>query len=519
MKILNSLQMRQLDAFTMENESVTSYELTDRASRCFADEIESRWPQDTPVVVFAGPGNNGADALCVARLLAEKDYQVGVWLFNTESGLSPDCQQHCDHLKELLKGGLQNLTLQEIKTTFQPPELTEGTLVVDGLFGTGLSRPLTGGYAAVVAYVNNSKATVVSVDVPSGLMTEDNTGNDLAGVIHADFTFTFQHPKLAFFFPEHETCVGDWKVLDIGLADPDSADDTTVFATAYEMTEENDVRRMLKKRPIFAHKGQMGHAALVAGQRGMAGAAVLSAKSSMRSGVGKLTVCTEEANRTILQVAVPEAVLYLNDSEDFNVLNHGVRYDALAMGPGMGTDLAAQHQMSDLLEVVNIPLVLDADALTMLASTPQWLQAMPEQTVMTPHRGELERLVGKQSSSYDLLQKTLLFARQYGVVVVMKGAFTAVVTPDAKAYFNTTGNPGMATAGAGDVLTGIILALLAQGYKAEDAARLGVYVHGLAGDFAADHLGQMSLIASDIVAALPQAFKLLTDSLSNSDNR
>ena len=236
----------------------------------------------------------------------------------------------------------------------------------------------------------------------------------------------------------------------------------------------------------------------------MAGAAVLSAKSSMRSGVGKLTVCTEEANRAILQVAVPEAVLYLNDSEDFNVLNHGVRYDALAMGPGMGTDMAAQHQMSDLLEVVNIPLVLDADALTMLASMPQWLQAMPEQTVMTPHRGELERLVGKQSSSYDLLQKTLLFARQYGVVVVMKGAFTAVVTPDAKAYFNTTGNPGMATAGAGDVLTGIILALLAQGYKAEDAARLGVYVHGLAGDFA---------------AALPQAFKLLTDSLSNSDNR
>ena len=377
-------------------------------------------------------------------------------------------------------------------------------LVVDGLFGTGLSRPLTGGFAAVVQYINASPATVVSIDVPSGLMTEDNGGNNMDNVIRADYTFTFQHPKLAFFFPEHEQCVGDWQVIDIGLADPDSADDTTVFTTPYEMTEEGDVRRMLKPRPVFAHKGMMGHAALVAGQQGMAGAAVLASRACMRSGVGKLTVFTPEVNRAILQSAVPEAIVNGEPTPNF-------AYDALAMGPGIGTSENAEQEMSNWLNNMPLPLVLDADALNLLATHPQWLPQLPENTILTPHRGELERLVGPHKNSYDLLQKTLLFAHQNKVIVVMKGAFTAVVTPDGRAHFNTTGNAGMATAGAGDVLTGIIVALLAQGYTPEEAACLGVYVHGLAGDYAADRLGQISLIASDIIDSLPLAFKELTD--------
>ncbi|MCR4612974.1 MAG: NAD(P)H-hydrate dehydratase [Bacteroidaceae bacterium] len=505
MKILTSLQMRQLDAYTMENERISSQGLMERASQGLTAEIENRWPQDTPVMVFAGPGNNGGDALCVARLLAEKDYTVGVWLFNTESGLSPDCQLCRDRLKTMAESRPTTLTLQEIKTSFQPPELKEEMLVIDGLFGTGLSRPLSGGFAAVVQYINASPATVLAIDVPSGLMTEDNSGNNLDNVIHADYTFTFQHPKLAFFFPEHETCVGDWQVVNIGLADPDSADDSTVFATPYEMTEEADVRRMLKPRSVFAHKGMLGHAALVAGKLGMAGAAVLAARACLRSGVGKLTVHTPEANRPILQVAVPEAIL---NAEHFSSL----AYDALAMGPGIGTDEDANHAMIDLLQhYMPLPLVLDADALNLLADHPQWLPQLPENAILTPHRGELERLTGPYENSYDLLQKTLLFAHQNRVVVVMKGAFTVVVTPDGKAHFNTTGNAGMATAGTGDVLTGIIVSLLAQGYTPDEAARFGVYVHGLAGDYAADRQGQISLIASDIIDSLPQAFKQLTD--------
>ena len=497
--------MRQLDAYTMENEPVSSLQLMERASERLTAEMENRWPQDTPVVVFAGPGNNGGDALCVARLLVERGYAVNVWLFNTESGLSPDCQANRDRLQAILAGGQENLTLQEIKTTFQPPELKEGMLVVDGLFGTGLSRPLTGGFAAVVQYINASPATVVSIDVPSGLMTEDNGGNNMDNVIRADYTFTFQHPKLAFFFPEHERCVGDWQVIDIGLADPDSTDETTVFSTPYEMTEEMDVRRMLKPRPVFAHKGMMGHAALVAGRQGMAGAAVLASRANMRSGVGKLTVYTPEVNRAILQSAVPEAIV---NSEPALSLAH----DALAIGPGIGTgDAQVDFFNSTLNPHLSTPLVLDADALNLLATHPQWLQQLPESTILTPHRGELERLIGHYDNSYDLLQQTLLFAHQNKVIVVMKGAFTAVVTPDGRAHFNTTGNAGMATAGSGDVLTGVLLALLAQGYNAEEAARLGVYVHGLAGDYAADRVGQISLIASDIIESLPQVFKHLTD--------
>lgn len=505
MKILTSLQMRQLDAYSMENERISSLQLMERASLRLTAEIVDRWPQDTPVTVFAGPGNNGGDALCVARLLAEKDYSVGVWLFNTDSGLSPDCQACRDRLWTMAESGPTTLTLQEIKTSFQPPELKEGMLLIDGLFGTGLSRPLSGGFAAVVQYVNASSATVVAIDVPSGLMTEDNGGNDLDNVIHADFTFTFQHPKLAFFFPENERCVGDWQVIDIGLADPDSADDSTVFSTPYEMTEEAKVRRMLKSRPVFAHKGMMGHAALVAGRLGMAGAAVLAARACLRSGVGKLTVHSPEANRPILQVAVPEAIL---NAERFASL----AYDALAMGPGIGTDEDAKRSMFDVLQhFMPLPLVLDADALNLLADHPQWLPLLPENAILTPHRGELVRLTGPYENSYDLLQKTILFARQNRVIVVMKGAFTAVVTPDGKAHFNSTGNAGMATAGAGDVLTGVIVSLLAQGYTPDEAARFGVYVHGLAGDYAADRLGLVSLIASDIVDSLPQAFKQLTD--------
>lgn len=507
MKILTSLQMRQLDSYTIENEPIGSLQLMERASERLTAAIENRWPQDTPVMVFAGPGNNGGDALCVARMLAKNDYAVSVYLFNTESGLSPDCQQNRDRLSEMLETGHSNLTLQEIKTTFQPPELKPGMLVIDGLFGTGLSRPLSGGFAAVVQYINSSKAMVASIDVPSGLMTEDNGENNLSNVIRADYTFTFQHPKLAFFFPEHEAYVGEWEVLDIGLADPDSSDDTTVFATPYELTEEADVCRMLKTRSTFAHKGMMGHAALVAGQRGMAGAAVLASRACLRSGVGKLTVHTQEANRAILQVAVPEAVLNVEKADCFTDTFNMDSYDALAMGPGIGTSEDTMQAMHDLLVDVHQPLVLDADALNLLVSHQQWFQQLPEHTILTPHRGELERLVGHQENSYNLLQKTLLFARQNKVIVVMKGAFTAVVTPESKVFFNPTGNAGMATAGTGDVLTGIIVSLLAQGYTAEEAARLGVYVHGLAGDYAADRLGQISLVASDIIDSLPQAFQ------------
>lgn len=502
MKILNALQMRQLDAATIEHETITSADLMERASQQVAREIESRWPQDTPVVVFAGPGNNGGDALCVARMLIEKAYAVEVYLFNTTSALSPDCLLNKERLQSLIEGQ-ENAHFYEIRQEFTPPVLTQETLVVDGLFGTGLSRPLTGGFAAVVQYINGSPATVVSIDVPSGLMTEDNNLALMNEVIHADYTFTFQHPKLAFLFPENEKAVGDWTVLDIGLASDEEVE------TPYAMTEISDLDLQALCRSRFAHKGTMGHACLIAGQWGMAGAALLAARAAMRSGVGKLTVRTEESNRCILQTSVPEALLSVEPDDALRFMSPFPLddFDAIGIGPGIGEHTETVSALADLLYSVEVPLVMDADALNILAGHPTLISQLPANTILTPHRGELERLVGYHATTYDLLQATLRFAAEHQAFVVMKGAYTAIVTPEKKVFFNSTGNPGMATAGSGDVLTGIITALLARGIKPFEAARLGVYVHGLAGDMAADRLGQVSLLASDIIESLPLAFQ------------
>lgn len=508
MKILNALQMHQLDAYTIEHEPITSAELMERASLCVAQEIESRWPVDTPVVVFAGSGNNGGDALCVARMLIEKEYSVSVYLFNTSSVLSPDCQLNKERLQTLVESR-ENCSFQEIQQQFTPPELSEQTVVVDGLFGTGLSRPLSGGYAAVVQYINASPATVVAIDVPSGLMTEENEPAQSSNVIHADYTFTFQHPKLSFLFPENERCVGEWVLLDIGLADAEQTD------SPYELTTQSDFRDVLPalKPSRFAHKGTKGHACLVAGQVGMAGAAVLASRACMRSGVGKLTVRTEEANRAIMQVSVPEALLSIepDDALRFTTSFPLDGYTAVGVGPGIGVHTETASALADLLYSVDVPLLLDADALNILSEHPTLISQIPANSILTPHRGELERLVGHQATSYDFLQATLRFASEHQVIVVMKGAYTAVVSSDGKAYFNPTGNPGMATAGSGDVLTGIILAMLAQGIDPLSAARLGVYVHGLAGDLCADSFGQLSVIASDLIDHLPQVYMTLNN--------
>ena len=444
----------------------------------------------------------------MARLLAEKDYQVGVWLFNTESGLSPDCQQHCDHLKELLKGGLQNLTLQEIKTTFQPPELTEGTLVVDGLFGTGLSRPLTGGYAAVVAYVNNSKATVVSVDVPSGLMTEDNTYNIRANIIRADLTLTLQLPKLSFLFPESQPFIGRLKVLDIRL----SQEGIAKIDANYTLLEENDIRPRLLRRDPFAHKGKMGNALIIAGSYGMGGASVLATRACLRVGAGKCTTHTPRQNSMLLQISVPEAIVQFDREETiFSEAVDAEDFNAVGIGPGLGTSEQTAIAVIAQLRRTQCPLVVDADALNVLANHPAWLQQLPKEIIMTPHPKEFDRIVGRSTDSYERLMKARDLAQRLQAYIVLKGHHTSLCLPDGHIIFNTTGNAGMATAGSGDVLTGIITGLLARGYKREDACLVGIYLHGLAGDFAARELGEESVMASDLIQYLPYAFKRLNE--------
>lgn len=505
MKIFTSAQIRELDKYTMEHEPVSSIDLMERASRAIVRAITEMWPADMPVVVFAGPGNNGGDALAVARMLAEQRYQVDAFLFNINGKLSEDCNVN----KQRAIGCKAIKGFTEVVDEFDPPVLEKGMLVIDGLFGSGLNKPLAGGFASLVKYINQSPATVVSIDVPSGLMTEDNTYNVRANIVRADVTLTLQNKKLSFLFAENQKIIGRLKILDIRL----SKEGMSAISSPFSILEESDLRLRLLRRSEFAHKGDMGNALIVAGCYGMAGAAVLATKACFRSGAGKVTVCTPRRNNDILQISVPEAVMCIDKEETyFSEAIDASSFDAVGIGPGLGRQEASAIALITQIRRTQAPIVIDADGLNMLASHRAWLQQLPKGIIMTPHPREFERLAGNHySDSYERLCSVRDMAERLQAYIILKGHYSALCMPDGKVVFNSTGNAGMATAGSGDVLTGVITGLLARGYKPSDACMLGMYVHGLAGDLAVKDIGAESLVASDVVRYLPQAFKYLCD--------
>ncbi len=502
-KIFPTIQLKELDAYTIENEPVSSIDLMERASRALARAMSERWSAETPFTVFAGPGNNGGDALAVSRLLAERGCRVEVYLFNTKGTLSPDCETNKERL-----AGVAGIDFHEITTQFVPPVLTAEHVVVDGLFGSGLNKPLSGGFAAVVKYINTSPATVVAIDVPSGLMGEDNTYNIQANIIRADLTLSLQLPKLAFLFAENAPFVGEWQLLDIGLSEEAIEEKETDFA----LTEHEDVASMLKPRGKFAHKGNFGRALLIAGSQGMAGASVLAARACLRSGVGLLTVHIPFCNNFIVQTSVPEAMteIDINDVR-FSCATDTDDYQVVGIGPGLGKAGDTEAALLEQIESCQTPMVVDADALNLLGEHRSYIGRLPKGSILTPHPKELERLVGKCQNSYERLTKARELARSAGVHILLKGAYSVIIAPSGKCWFNPTGNPGMATGGSGDVLTGVVLALLAQGYDAETAARMAAYVHGLAGDIACKKHGVMGMTAGDIVTCLPPAWRMLEE--------
>ena len=502
MKIFPTTDIKQLDAYTIENEPIASIDLMERAARALTAAIANRWGTDVRITIFAGPGNNGGDALAVARLLLERGYRhVETFLFNTKGELSPDCATNMERL-----AAIPDVDFHEVTSQFVFPKLTEDDVIIDGLFGSGLNKPLAGGFAAVVKFINASPAQVVAIDIPSGLMGEDNSFNVSSCIVRADLTLSLQLPKLAFLFAENELFVGEWRLLDIGL----SQEAIDALSTDYALTEPADMALLLKPRDKFAHKGKFGRALLIAGSLGMAGASVLAAKACLKSGVGLLTVHVPFRNNGIVQTAVPEAMTEVDLSDTrFATATDTDDYQAVAIGPGLGRQPETVAALLEQIETSETPMVLDADALNILGENRALLSRLPKGSILTPHPVELERMVGKCRNSFERLERARDLARNADVHIVLKGAYTAVISPDGTCRFNATGNPGMATAGSGDVLTGILLALLAQGYAPADAAALGVCVHGMAGDLAANELGQIGMTASDIVAHLPLAWKEL----------
>lgn len=490
--------MHDIDAATLQHQQITSLELMERAAQAVAQFVREHYAVTTRVMVFAGPGGNGGDALAVARILSLGGYEVTVYLFNTAGKLSADCYSERERLSEA-----EGLTFVEVTQQFEPPVLEADTLVVDGLFGTGQKRPLGSGFAQLVQLINASPAEVVAIDVPSGLRCEDNSHNNRAHVVRATHTLTFQLPKLAFLLPDCQPFLGTLHTLDIRL----SKDAIDALGTPYQLSSPSDFAPMLRPRPAFGHKGTFGHALLVAGASGMAGAAILCARAALRSGVGKVTVHTPRCNRVILQTAVPEAVLSLDESEDlFSTPLSTEGYAAAAIGPGLGTEHATAVALVELVRSARVPLVVDADGINLLAAHKDWLALLPAGSILTPHPAELQRLTRCSADSFATLTAARETAAARHLYVVLKGHRTAVCTPEGHVYFNPTGNSGMATAGSGDVLTGLITSLLAQGYDAATACRLGVYLHGAAGDFAAAALSEEAVTASDLIDHLPQAF-------------
>ncbi len=455
-------------------------------------------------MIFAGSGNNGADALVVGRLLLEAGFYPRILLFNFKgNSLSRDCDMA---KRELLATGYNGL--MEIIDRAELPSLTPDHLVIDGLFCSGLRDPLEGGFMMLARNISESGATVISIDVPSGMFGEWNARVIGRNVVHATLTMAIQFPRLSFFLGDNAELVGKWKVIDIGLSNRAIME----TPTKYFYVERDEVRAVLKPRKPFSSKSDYGHALLFAGCYGMAGAAVMAARGALRSGVGKLTVHSARAAFPVIQSQVPEA-LFSADRHENVISDMSARFNcsAIGVGPGIGTNDATRGAFETLVKSYKRPLVIDADALNAIAKNQTILDHIAPGSILTPHAGEFDRIFGTQTSDEGRLLKAVEVSHRYKLLIVLKGRYTAIVRPDGKVFFNSSGTPAMATAGSGDVLTGIITSLLAQGYKPETASVAGVYIHGLAGEMAAETQGEYGTTAMDIASCVGRAVKAIME--------
>jgi ADP-dependent NAD(P)H-hydrate dehydratase / NAD(P)H-hydrate epimerase len=503
MKIFSCGQIRQIDEYTIAHEPVSSSDLMERAAGKLFAWLTSRFSRSDNFLVFTGPGNNGGDGLALARMLADHEYSVSVFNIVFAEKTSDDWKINRARLEKY--GAVSYSDISDIDMM---PVIRPDYIVVDAIFGSGLARPARGLAREVISAINDSGAFVVSIDMPSGLFCEDNSGNEPEGIINADHTLSFQFPKLAFFFAENLRYTGTWEVLPIGLH-PVAIDATE---TPYSLITDGFVASLLKKRKKFDHKGNFGHGLLIAGSYGKMGAAVLGASAALRTGIGLLTCHIPKNGYTIVQTAVTESMVTIDNSDYYFTSAGNTRnYDSVGIGPGLGTGKETSDGLEDLIDSCSVPMVLDADALNILGMRKELQGRLPAGSILTPHPKEFERLAGESGNGYERLMMQVGFASENNCTVVVKGAHTSIACPDGTVWFNNTGNPGMATAGSGDALTGILLSLLAQGYGSKEAAIIGVHLHGIAGDIAAARSSYEALIASDIINCIGNAFNRIRE--------
>jgi ADP-dependent NAD(P)H-hydrate dehydratase / NAD(P)H-hydrate epimerase len=503
MKVLSAEQTREADLYTIQNEPVSSLNLMERASRLCTDWLLKNFNERYAFLVVCGTGNNGGDGLCIARQLAEAGRKAAVKIVRAAGNGSQDFLENLNRLSQR-----KDVVIEEYTASFSLRNSlgTRELVIVDAIFGSGLNREPEGIHAQAIAAINNAPFIRIAIDIPSGLYGEDNSANTMRSVVHANHTLTFQSPKLAFFFAENAPYIGEFTVLNIGLHPVFMAH----VETPYHYVPHESIKQVIRERQKFGHKGTYGHVLLAAGSEGKTGAAILCSRAALRTGAGLVSAFVPEVSRDVMQEAVPEVMTITSDEKKF--IGGRIpweKYDALGLGPGLGTARETENSLKTLIGEYAGPMVWDADALNLLSDNKTWLAFIAPNTILTPHPGEFDRLTEKHNSGYARMHTQRAFAMKHGLIVVLKGAHTSVALPDGRVYFNSTGNPGMATAGSGDVLTGIITSLLAQGYSATHASIAGVYLHGLAGDIAAAQRGMESMIAGDIIEHLGSAFRML----------
>lgn len=495
MKILTSQQIRECDAYTIANEPIPSIDLMERASAAFVHSFLKNFSSlEKRTSIFCGTGNNGGDGFVIARLLHEKGWEVNCFLVPFSEKVSPDNRTNQNRLREL------GINIQRIENASEFPSRLH-PIIIDALVGTGISRPLEGLLSEVVVKINQTSELVCSVDLPSGLYDRGNCSEHLDRIIHADCTFTFQSPKLNFLFPEYANVVGQWDVLDIGL----DAGFITSLTTQEFLIDKSTIQSLLKPRSAQSHKGTYGHAGLICGSKGMMGAAVLATSACLRSGAGLTTIMVPEVGCSILQSTCPEAMCLTIGNDHINAVPDMKKYSSIGVGPGIGQNKSTKDVLLDVVRNANAPMVIDADALNLLSESD--LTQLPKGSVLTPHPKEFERLFGATRNSHEQLERLREKALNYKLIILLKGRHSSIALPDGNVYFNSSGNPGMAKGGSGDVLTGLLTGLMARGYSSGNAALIGCYLHGLAGDLCAEDIGMEAMKALDLIDYLPKAFR------------
>lgn len=500
MKILSAEQLSEADKFSIEKQNITSEELMERAATLVFDEIHKRLQgAPIPIKIFCGIGNNGGDGLVVARHLIQHGYVVTVFVVNYSDKRSDDFLANYEKLKKV-----SNDWPHLIKGESNFPDLDTGDFVIDAIFGIGLNRPIESWLAGLVDLINQSQAFTLSVDMPSGLFSDKIPGKE-AAIIEADYTLSFQAPKIVFFLPETMDYVGDLQIVDIGL-------DREFLAGIPSKTfliNKDMVLPLYKQRKKNSHKGDYGHALIAGGSYGKIGSVLLTATATLKTGTGLCTVYIPGCGYDILQTGLPEAMVLTDTENDLlSSCPEDFKTDVICFGMGVGTEAQSVNSLKSFLETTTSPMLIDADGLNILSRNKELLELLPENSVLTPHPGEMKRLVGEWKDDFHKLELVKNFSKKYEVIVVIKGAHTFTINRD-EIFINNSGNPGMATAGSGDVLSGIISSLMGQKYDPVAAAVLGVYIHGLSGDIAAKELGYESVLAGDIARNTGRAFKEL----------